>query len=94
MTQENKTGERPPRGKPFVKGRKKMGGRKKGTPNLMKTDEILAAAALLGDKEKWWDISARSPPTTRTRFVKSWPECYRSEPGPSGGSSSKRSSIG
>ena len=65
MTQENKTGERPPRGKPFVKGRKKMGGRKKGTPNLMKTDEILAAAALLGDKEQmvgyFGEIAANHP---------------------------------
>jgi hypothetical protein len=29
-----------------------MGGRKKGTPNLMKTDEILAEAARLGDKDE------------------------------------------
>jgi hypothetical protein len=29
MTQEKKTGERPPRGTPFVKGHKKMGGQKR-----------------------------------------------------------------
>ena len=51
MTQEKKTGERPPRGKPFVKGHTKMGGRKKGTPNLLTIDDILAAAAQQGDKD-------------------------------------------
>jgi hypothetical protein len=35
-----------------VKGHKKIGGRKKGTPNLMKTDSILAEAAQLGDKDE------------------------------------------
>ena len=57
MTEENKTSERPPRGKPFVKGHKKMGGRKKGAPNLMTTDSILKAAALQGGKDgEWVDI--------------------------------------
>ena len=53
MTQEKKTGERPPRGKPLVKGHKKIGGRQKGTPNRMKTtDAILAEAAQLGGKDE------------------------------------------
>jgi hypothetical protein len=51
MTQEKKTGGRPPRGKPFVKGHKKMGGRKKGTPNQLTIDDILEAAARLGGKD-------------------------------------------
>jgi hypothetical protein len=50
-SQENKTGERPPRGKPFVKGHEKTGGRKKGARNLMTTDSILKAAALQGGKD-------------------------------------------
>jgi hypothetical protein len=52
MTQKKKAGERPTRGKPFVKGHSKMGGRKKGTPNLMKMGAILAEAAQLGDKDE------------------------------------------
>jgi hypothetical protein len=50
--QEKKTGERPPRGKPFVKGHTKMGGRKKGTPNQLTIDNILDVAARLGGKEE------------------------------------------
>jgi len=35
-------------------GHKKMGGRKKGAPNLMTTDSILKAAALQGGKDREW----------------------------------------
>jgi hypothetical protein len=48
MAQDN---QRRPRGKPFVKGHKKMGGRKKGTPNQLTIDDILEAAARLGGKD-------------------------------------------
>ena len=49
MTQDKKTGGRPARGKPFKNRHKKIGGRKKGTPNLM--DAILETAAQLGGEE-------------------------------------------
>jgi len=51
MTQKKKTGERPPRGKPFEKGHKKMGGRQKGAPNLLTIDAILETAALQGGED-------------------------------------------
>ncbi len=53
MTQQKKTGGRPPRGKPFEKGHKKIGGRQKGTPNrMMTTEAILEEAAQLGGKDE------------------------------------------
>ena len=53
MTQDN---QRPPRGKPFEKGHKKMGGRKKGTPNLLTIDSVLEAAARCGGKDERLDF--------------------------------------
>jgi hypothetical protein len=48
----NQDNQRPPRGKPFVKGHKKMGGRQKGTRNLLTIDAVLEAAARAGGKDE------------------------------------------
>jgi hypothetical protein len=48
----NQDNQRPPRGKPFVKGHKKMRGRKKGAPNLLTIDAVLKAAARAGGKDE------------------------------------------
>jgi hypothetical protein len=48
----NQDNQRPPRGKPFVRGHCKMGGRKKGTPNVLTIDAILAAAARCGGEDE------------------------------------------